>query len=477
MPETVCSPPPVLILPPSTCMQSSKLPIEVCERVIDFLPLTIHIPTNYWKDVLDSIPTLYACSLVCRDWVPRSQHHLFRWVELRTTRQAYAFLDILNRSPHRASSVQCLTIWPRHPPSLPLHVASLSSHGLDSGSPVRPSSHVHTPPSYSVAPLPSSSPRSTPPLSPITDDQGLDAGETSLQPTFDIGGETLQSDASDLSELSAQLLNRAHNETEEISIPPCYYDWIYKVLTRLPPLLVKLSTLEFRELPTLHPSFIRLVSCFKAVKILTLWNLSDQSFSEMIQLVNRLPCIKSLHVLDCDWNQPTHFFPSKRLQLERLHFNSIVDAVKTRKDVLNWLGSLRDLSQFTAIDFFLVNLCHMTKMYRVLQRCMHSLRFLYLAVNVPSSDPFGKPYMSPMVSRIDNSLQNSSHYPVTRNWSFLEYGSIPISSKQSTSQPFPLTFTNSYAPHSSTSTLAPLRTWRLNPFHCRYLAGKRLTMR
>ena len=87
-------------------MQSSKLPIEACESVIDSLAVLAHSPSYDDYDALQSIPTLYACALVCRDWVYRSQHHLFRQVELSTTRQADAFLDIVTCRPHKAQSVE-----------------------------------------------------------------------------------------------------------------------------------------------------------------------------------------------------------------------------------------------------------------------------------------------------------------------------------------------------------------------------------
>lgn len=98
-----------------TTMQSSKFPIEVCERVIDYFPFPVCIPSHYdeWDDISIRRETLYACSLVCRDWVHRSQHHLFRSVELCDARQADAFFDVLKHSPQRALLVQQLRIEPR----------------------------------------------------------------------------------------------------------------------------------------------------------------------------------------------------------------------------------------------------------------------------------------------------------------------------------------------------------------------------
>ena len=223
-------------------MQSCKLPIELCESVVDCLSGSGHNPTLFeYTETLESNPTLNACSLVCRSWVPRSQHHLFRQVQLRTSIQAHAFLDAVRHCSHKAQMVQYLGI---SPVSLP-------------------------------------------------------------------------------SSLSSSEPWRDRREVKPTTIPPCYYDWIYKVLIQLPHLLVNLSILALFELPTLHPQFIRLVSRFKTVKGLTLWALNNQSFSEITQIVNHLPQLKSIYFCHSTWRQPVRFFPSHRLRLEQVDRKSV----------------------------------------------------------------------------------------------------------------------------------------------------------
>ncbi|KAJ7831181.1 hypothetical protein B0H13DRAFT_1522858, partial [Mycena leptocephala] len=48
---------------------SSQMPPELTDRIMDFL----------W----DSQPSLCACSLVCRKWLPASRHHLFDSITIR----------------------------------------------------------------------------------------------------------------------------------------------------------------------------------------------------------------------------------------------------------------------------------------------------------------------------------------------------------------------------------------------------------
>ncbi|KAJ3492327.1 hypothetical protein NLI96_g4 [Meripilus lineatus] len=169
----------------------------------------------------------------------------------------------------------------------------------------------------------------------------------------------------------------------KMSIPPCYYNWIYQVLTRLPTLLINLSILCLNDLPTLHPTFIRLVSCFKAIQTVILTDLEHQSFSEVIQVVNRLPQLKVIYIEDSKWDRPARFFPSRRLRVEA--FYCTIDDKHLNTDVLDWLGSLQDLSTLDHLRIDYLQSSDWNKAYHILQRCMHSLRFVNL---FPSDEDF-----------------------------------------------------------------------------------------
>ncbi|KAJ6517217.1 hypothetical protein C8R47DRAFT_249975 [Mycena vitilis] len=78
---------------------SSWMPPELADRIIDFL----------W----DNQPDLHACSLVCRQWLPSSRHHLFGWVKVRPTLE---FLTLLqspsNLVPNNARQLD-FRDWPQ----------------------------------------------------------------------------------------------------------------------------------------------------------------------------------------------------------------------------------------------------------------------------------------------------------------------------------------------------------------------------
>ncbi|KAJ7616962.1 hypothetical protein DFH06DRAFT_1107616 [Mycena polygramma] len=78
---------------------SSWMPPELADRIIDFL----------WDNQSD----LHACSLVCRQWLPSSRHHLFDWVTVRPTLE---FLTLLqspsNLVPNNARKLD-FRLWPR----------------------------------------------------------------------------------------------------------------------------------------------------------------------------------------------------------------------------------------------------------------------------------------------------------------------------------------------------------------------------
>ncbi|KAF8478790.1 hypothetical protein JB92DRAFT_3149561 [Gautieria morchelliformis] len=58
----------------------------------------------------DDLPSLRACCLTCRSWVPRARFHIFRNIVL-SAKHADALAMILKKSPHILSLVRSLTIY------------------------------------------------------------------------------------------------------------------------------------------------------------------------------------------------------------------------------------------------------------------------------------------------------------------------------------------------------------------------------
>lgn len=114
-------------------ISTPRLPPEVCERVIDWVP-HYHGADHYFPFTCEKW-TLLVCALVCRSWLPRSQTRLFQVVRLSKARQAEAFLDVITRSPSICSHVSILIFSPKPPPISISEVTSVRSQPDLSSSP------------------------------------------------------------------------------------------------------------------------------------------------------------------------------------------------------------------------------------------------------------------------------------------------------------------------------------------------------
>ena len=99
-------------------MEHSRLPIELCERVIDCVrkphpwwdrgQLVLKIST-YWDDQ-DSLPDLLACAWTCSAWYPRARLNIYHTVTFNHLRQIELFVRSLRENPLLADRVHELII-------------------------------------------------------------------------------------------------------------------------------------------------------------------------------------------------------------------------------------------------------------------------------------------------------------------------------------------------------------------------------
>ena len=82
-------------------------PTEVFEHIIDI----IAEGDGYFYNG-EKVPSLHACALVARSWVPRSRIHLYRDIELDSDLRTTQFLDSVTKSPALGKYVRFLMIWP-----------------------------------------------------------------------------------------------------------------------------------------------------------------------------------------------------------------------------------------------------------------------------------------------------------------------------------------------------------------------------
>ncbi|KAI0329492.1 hypothetical protein GY45DRAFT_864100 [Cubamyces sp. BRFM 1775] len=85
-------------LPITHGMENSKLPIDICELVIDSMALD-------WNPYSDPPCFLLACALTCKAWTPRSLYALYSTVYL-DAKSVAKFIECLVEFPARAAWVR-----------------------------------------------------------------------------------------------------------------------------------------------------------------------------------------------------------------------------------------------------------------------------------------------------------------------------------------------------------------------------------
>ena len=148
------------------------------------------------------------------------------------------------------------------------------------------------------------------------------------------------------------LKNSSTNDTPsgvEISVA-APYEWIHKALRSLPRYLRNLRELQLTRLPVLHPTFVIMCSQFKAVESLCLYDLQNQSFPEIVQLINRFPRLRSLRLFDCDWGKPMRYFSRRRRNLVTLELPMFI-TLNCAKEVASWVLSSGSACEMDKVGF------------------------------------------------------------------------------------------------------------------------------
>ncbi len=89
---------------PSLVKAERRLPIEVCERVIEA------VYNDDYYSVSTSLATLSSCAIASRAWRPRAQRILFQYVLLRDKDTLYRFAELLDASPELGTYVRTLEL-------------------------------------------------------------------------------------------------------------------------------------------------------------------------------------------------------------------------------------------------------------------------------------------------------------------------------------------------------------------------------
>ena len=102
-----------------------RLPVEVCENVIDMLYV------KFSPEPVQFSHTLHSCALVCRAWRTRSQRNLFYYVVLRSTEAVCKLAAVLENGPHLSDYVHEVLIIAHtfHTTTNPLSLFPVALHG------------------------------------------------------------------------------------------------------------------------------------------------------------------------------------------------------------------------------------------------------------------------------------------------------------------------------------------------------------
>ncbi|TFK88022.1 hypothetical protein K466DRAFT_89369 [Polyporus arcularius HHB13444] len=91
-------------------MEHSRLPIDVCEQVIDSISST----PPWWSQVpsvLQDRDSLLACAWTCSAWYPRARLHLYHTVAFERPRQVELFIRSIHENPSLPDLVRALNVY------------------------------------------------------------------------------------------------------------------------------------------------------------------------------------------------------------------------------------------------------------------------------------------------------------------------------------------------------------------------------
>lgn len=98
------------ILPAAPGSSPGRIPLDVCERVIDHVAMALLDRYWYYRDSDPMLWTLHACALVCRDWYHLSWYYLRRHILLGDREAVLWLRKTLNERPRLRNSVRQLTV-------------------------------------------------------------------------------------------------------------------------------------------------------------------------------------------------------------------------------------------------------------------------------------------------------------------------------------------------------------------------------
>ncbi|KAI0698712.1 hypothetical protein C8Q76DRAFT_245126 [Earliella scabrosa] len=101
--------------PPRLGMKKARVPVEICEQILDFvgsmqLPPPLYMDDDFFDDVVQWTTTRLACTLVCYDWLPRALVLLYRTVQLTSYAGTESLIRAILSKPYLGSFVHRIIV-------------------------------------------------------------------------------------------------------------------------------------------------------------------------------------------------------------------------------------------------------------------------------------------------------------------------------------------------------------------------------
>ena len=96
-------------------MKKARVPVEICEQILDFvgsmqLPPPLYMDDDFFDDVVQWTTTRLACTLVCYDWLPRALVLLYRTVQLTSYAGTESLIRAILSKPYLGSFVHRIIV-------------------------------------------------------------------------------------------------------------------------------------------------------------------------------------------------------------------------------------------------------------------------------------------------------------------------------------------------------------------------------
>ena len=143
-------------------------------------------------------------------------------------------------------------------------------------------------------------------------------------------------------------LSRSRRSESTTSTTPVHNGWIYDFFNKVVPHLPNLTSIEFWQLPILHPRFYICPPRVPSLTSLSLCHVTATSVGDVLRLISSYKCLKELYIfqLEGQWGQfrNHHYHVGRRwscnLRVLSIQRSTVGDIL----DLFHWLAQLRTCS-------------------------------------------------------------------------------------------------------------------------------------